>query len=579
MSQLINITITNRGPLLEALKTPTSYGFDVEDIVSPITFSAIKSKAFFVARTNKGGINDDRNGSKINYESSETLSNIAAKSSLLLLLNVVSRRGVDKNNEEYVFVSSKITESLVPVTGIGTKFYYIEDGDNLPVEYIVSQTVAQIISQSSSGSFIVQDDGVNMAQEPKLNFVGYTVEDNPANQSTDIVAVKSIEYADLENLRSAGQLPLGAKYLITDRGDAGIIVDVSAPNIISLHAKGLFLNPDFQDVGDYSGLLIPKGNNKGVWFLAGQSGVGAFANDDIVFWNGIMYQVTDDSQFDTNSPDINTDAYSPLSKSVTNGYILEPDTIMYNFNNDVILSRKDKRGNIVENEYAVNLFQWGNDYVTYNEVNSSFYFNCINARHSGISSNIFIRGIIVLKICDSIKTCVFLNANLVINGVGVIKEITFDIVENIIISNNSINIIGGQVNREYSSLLINDNATGSLGEALELDLNDPTIFSGTILTIPTEYSLAGFFKLKNSGGSTITKIINLTTLFKNVRFIVEDGDNQIFSHTGIASAAANDLVSDGAANNTIVGRTNGGDFIEYQKIGNLNVRTNIVKLA
>ena len=386
-------------------------------------------------------------------------------------------------------------------------------------------------------------------------------------------------YTEISTLIINNELVQGAFYNITDRCDSGLIIQAINGNKLSINGVGLFLNPDFQDVGDYSGLLIPKGNNKGVWFLAGQSGVGAFANDDIVFWNGIMYQVTDDSQFDTNSPDINTDAYSPLSKSVTNGYILEPDTVTYNFDIDVILSRKDKRGNIVENDYTVNLFQWGNDYVSYNKVSSNFYFDCINARHNAISSNIFIRGFIELKICNNIDTCVFLNADLVINSGGIIQEITFDILEQIIISNNSINIVGGQINKEYSSLLINDNATGSLGEALELNLNDPTIFNGTILTIPTKYSLAGFFKLKNSSGSTITKIINLTTLFKNVRFIVEDGNNQIFSHTGIASAAANDLVSDGAANNTIVGRTNGGDFIEYQKIGNLNVRTNIVKLA
>ena len=385
-------------------------------------------------------------------------------------------------------------------------------------------------------------------------------------------------YTEISTLIINNELVQGAFYNITDRCDSGLIIQAINGNKLSINGVGLFLNPDFQDVGDYSGLLIPKGNNKGVWFLAGQSGVGAFANGDIVFWNGIMYQVTDDSQFDTNSPNINTDAYSPLSKSVTNGYILESDTVTYNFDSDVILSRKDKRGNIVESRYAVTSFQWGNDYVIYNKVTSNF-FDCINARHSGISFNIFNRGVIVLKICNNIDTCVFLNANLDINDGGVIQETTFDISEQIIISNNSLSILGGQINREYSSLLIHDNATGSFGEALELDLNDPTIFDGTILTIPTEYSLAGFFKLKNSGGSTITKIINLPTLFKNVRFIVEDGDNQIFSHTGIASAAANDLVSDGAANNTIVGRTNGGDFIEYQKIGNLNVRTNIVKLA
>lgn len=232
MSQLINILVTNRGPLLEALKTPTSYGFDVEDIVSPITVNAVTGKSVFVARTNKGGLHDDKNGSKINYGTAETLLAIAAKSPLLVLLNVVSRRGVDKNSEAYIFVTSKITESLTPISsGVGTRFYYIEDGDNLPVEYVVSQTVAQIIAQSNTGSFVVQDRGVNMPLENKLNFIGYTVEDNPG-LSTDVYNIKDETWTKLNTMKTAGILPIGAWYRITDRynyqsGATGIIPNKS----------------------------------------------------------------------------------------------------------------------------------------------------------------------------------------------------------------------------------------------------------------------------------------------------------------------------------------------------------------
>jgi len=69
-----------------------------------------------------------------------------------------------------------------------------------------------------------------MPPQPKLNFVGYTVEDNAGNNSTDIIAVKPIASNVLNTIRAAGNLPLGSKYLLTDKGDAGIIVTVAAPN-------------------------------------------------------------------------------------------------------------------------------------------------------------------------------------------------------------------------------------------------------------------------------------------------------------------------------------------------------------
>lgn len=573
MSQLINILVTNRGPLLEALKTPTSYGFDVEDIVSPITVNAVTGKSVFVARTNKGGLHDDKNGSKINYETAETLLAIAAKSPLLVLLNVVSRRGVDKNSEAYVFVTSKITESLTPISsGVGTRFYYIEDGDNLPVEYVVSQTVAQIVAQSSAGAFIVQDSGVDMPQEQKLNFVGYTVEDNPGNSSTDIIAVKPIEYAGLEILRAAGNLPLGAQYLITDRGDAGIIVDVSAPNKISLRAKGLFLVPDFQNVGTYTTTPLPKATNRGVWSLSEQTGA-PFANGDIVFWDGIMYQVTDDTLFDTNPPSLNASAYAVLTKNVNNGYILDVDAIKYDFDGDVIIERADKRGNIIRLNDAITYFQWGNDNVT----DCRGYFACINNR--GILRSLtFPQTANISEVSDlnlgTVSNCSFeignINLSIRLGSSGnmsdsIIKTTVFEPGTSIVIESNV--AFQGEMDSFKSSF------------AKELDMSDVAIFSAGVLTIPINDNYIGEFTLINNSGQTITKIVNLPTIHKVTRFYVQAGNTQSFQHVAVSGAIADTLNADAIATNAIIGRTNSSDYIEYERSGIKNVRTNIVKLS
>ena len=104
------------------------------------------------------------------------------------------------------------------------------------------------------------------------------------------------------------------------------------------------------------------------------------------------------------------------------------------------------------------------------------------------------------------------------------------------------------------------------------------VFNAGRLTVPSALNYAGVITLINNGGQTITKIDD-TSAVHVIRYIVETGLSQTFSHTAIGVAAADDLVSDAAAANIIVGRANGGDFIEYERTGNLNVRTNAAIMA
>jgi len=566
MSQLVDITITNRGANLDLLPGgPTLYGFDVDDIVSPIRYNSGLSRSYFTTRTNKGGVNNNHNGSKIDYRSSNTLSVIAAKSPNLLLLTVLTRRGVDMSSEEMIFVSSKISEDLVPdVPSGGTRFFYIEDGDPLPVEYLVEETVTQIIASSSAGSFTVQDNGTDMPPEQKLNFVGYTVEDNPGNNSTDIIAVKPIEYADLLTLQNAGDLPLGAQYLITDKGDAGIIATVGAPNKIALEAKGVFLVPDFQDVGTYTTTPLAKGTNQKVWSLAEQSGA-PYADGDIVFLDGIMYQVIDDTLFDTNSPDSNASAYEALIKNVNNGYILETDAIIYNFTDDAIIERQDKRGNILNGNG--NNFQWGNDNVFNNNINNNF--TCINQKGTIRYNNSNSSQSIVFNnsfIADVSKNYFGNKSSVIFNDCGNITKCSF----------NSSELITLESLVSYSEKEIDNNHSTFTAN---LDMSDAAIFSAGDLTLPTILNYIGEFTLLNNSGQTISKIVNLSASHKVTRFKVEDGNTQSFQHVAVAGAIADTLNADAVATNAIIGRIDSSDFIEYERSGIKNVRTNIVKLA
>jgi len=106
-----------------------------------------------------------------------------------------------------------------------------------------------------------------------------------------------------------------------------------------------------------------------------------------------------------------------------------------------------------------------------------------------------------------------------------------------------------------------------------------SFFSAGTLTIPAFLNYVGEFTLINNSGQNIDKIVNLPTNHKTSKFKVEAGNTQTFSHTAIGSSVADNLVSDAATTNSIIGRANGSDVIEYEKSGTLNLRTNIVKLS
>ncbi len=103
---------------------------------------------------------------------------------------------------------------------------------------------------------------------------------------------------------------------------------------------------------------------------------------DVVIWNLLHYQLTDDTLLSGDNPEDNTDAYTLLEKTETDvGYITAWGISEYDFPNDWIARRADGRGNDqllpyeVEQELIGNgvmvssLFQWGRDGVIGNVVN------------------------------------------------------------------------------------------------------------------------------------------------------------------------------------------------------------------
>lgn len=188
-----------------------------------------------------------------------------------------------------------------------------------------------------------------------------------------------VTYANLGTLITNSALQKGVQYHIYDRADLGIRLTATSTNTISLEGQGGFYNPDFQDVGDYSGVAaitgIAAGTRLGI--LSDWSSIPVVGS--IVIWNGLHYQLVTLVGFDGTPPDTNP-AYTVLPKPTPGmgigasdvGYIEEWDVIEFDFANDWLQYRADKLGNTFayskatdDNIFGLGYsaivdFQWGN---------------------------------------------------------------------------------------------------------------------------------------------------------------------------------------------------------------------------
>lgn len=214
------------------------------------------------------------------------------------------------------------------------------------------------------------------------------------------IAPIELTYTAAQDLVTNSTVKFGQLYLITNTfgTDFGALVTGMQDNkSFSLQGSGGFLNPDYQILGDYSGVVnvtsvIMNGGNVGVWSNSNQGDVGDLNN--IVIWNGSHYQCIDTGSIDGTNPTVNTNAYALLPKSAPNvGYIEEWDDIEYDFNANYLVSRSDKRGTIISDDVSdgtntIVLYQWGNDNSRANIVEAGSQLNNINQAGSMLSNRL-----------------------------------------------------------------------------------------------------------------------------------------------------------------------------------------------
>lgn len=162
-------------------------------------------------------------------------------------------------------------------------------------------------------------------------------------------------------------LPYSTNILISDAtGSYGIILKTNPyGNGFETTGVGIFQNADFQGIGDYSDVVNitsqVAGNLQGIWNLANQ---GSYVQGDMVIWNNIHYQLTSIGDISTNTPDVNTDAYTVITRGTLSdkyGYITVLDVVTYDIISDIIFYREDKIRNNKIDYNTFNNFDWGNN--------------------------------------------------------------------------------------------------------------------------------------------------------------------------------------------------------------------------
>jgi hypothetical protein len=257
------------------------------------------------------------------------------------------------------------------------------------------------VTVTSSGNPIaVKNEGTEITPTAlSLNFVGNLVNATSVAGAVQIdinSSFYSVNYSLLQTLISTNALIPNQQYLISDAifintieplnpiiKTAPIVVQAITTNEISLSGSGIFLNADYQNVGNYSGVTGFVAQ-KGLYDVS----TAFYVVGDVIVWNNLHWKyigtppvlldggISTFDDIEIPNPSENSSIWELLPQSSTNGYITEIDIIKYNVATNRITYREDVRNNRIENnllnyvetDEQFYFFQWGSDKCTENTV-------------------------------------------------------------------------------------------------------------------------------------------------------------------------------------------------------------------
>lgn len=358
----------------------------------------------------------------------------------------------------------------------------------------------------------------------------------------------SVTKAEADALIAANGLTK-CRYIITDRADAGIIISSAAVNKFELHAEALYYNADFQGVGDYSG-VVGFFAQIGQWHAA----IVVPAVGSVCIYDGLHYLSL--TGLTGTAPSGDAVNWQVIAKSATTGYILESDTIKYDYSADSIIERQDERKNVVVGATPISLFQWGNDSVNNNKAYNS-NLNCLNQRGT-IQNNV----LNISTLTATTQNGTITNNNLhsstltATNNAGTISANQLNATSTLTATNNQ---AGRSISRNVLSAASTITATTNNGTIEENSLNTGSITATTNSgTIVSNQVLNSTITATSNAGTISGNVLNNGSSLSAIDYTFTARNNLINTLSVVTlDVTTDDFEHNSVSGNVVVQATNG----------------------
>ena len=534
---------------------------------------------------------------------------------------VTKTLSVNNSNLTGIDRSCAITQIFVDTQSSAAtdELYFIEtngfvEGDVIRLTQFVSGRVVTVADTTVSGvgniyltnqsPFNCED---NKSIELRLQFdsvLGLIWIENGRSVSQGYVSLTRVE---MRALISTGTVMAGQTYFITDVGMAGIQVQGIDANSISSQGQYIGYYPDYQNVsGDFAGN----------WNLT----LASCTVGKLYAYNGAMYQsVNGVTGSDPSSAPTSEWLLIPMNDARYQKEIL---IVQYDVVSNTVSKGEDARGNIVTGATGFATFKWGCD-----TCNNNTFFNCtgdfynirgviegnsfvscvfLNASFANnLAGNSFVSTRFIYTISADVEIntvnsfgtstdlefsttvgltingCQFSNSgggNTVISGDGSIAA-GCQFINNLpALSSLRVDLSTYDLTNSYIGLTIGLTADAlGLVVTSESSNHEATVdldlyMTGNTLdftSAPTAlYQGTGIWNVTSAATKTINKIVFTTNLNRKYPITIKpvNGKSVVIDTTAIGSAATDNIVSD-LGDETLVGRTNGGDFYTIQRSG------------
>jgi len=302
--------------------------------------------------------------------------------------------------------------------------------------------------------------------------------------------------------------------------------------------------------------------------LTSDGSLSAFYNTgDIVIWNGRHFQVSDSNLVDAQEPSGfgggYAAAYTPLFPKEENlGYIKESDVVEYDFETNLLVWRKDKRGNVIPSESMI-YFQFGSGNCVGNEV--SYFSSIYNINQRGSFNGNILNSAATLSSDNTHRGAItfskFGGMSNAIGGNYSVNMEPFKLFRGNVLDTDQTVMIEGSVDHEAKALIKGTSST--FETTFNIDgVTTIDFVHDTFLSINDQLynkSYVGIMHLTSPNG---TETINTLEDFPDHPVKIIPSNTLVLS-----ISSGGNIVNPGIGLTTINGTTN--DWVEFTKINGL----------